>query len=154
MTKDNMEKVSEILNNIKDRLSNPLIFSFICSWLVYNWEISVALIWYDNKQIKACGCNSIFDFIQHQLSREGSFRYPLIFAICYTFLIPLIKSGIKLFYTWISKLTDEKEIGILKNASISYEKFLSLRKKYDKKIFELVEIENGEKEYLEKMVSY
>lgn len=46
-----MDKISEILNSVKERVSNPLIFSFLASWLVYNWKIPVALIWFDEKQI-------------------------------------------------------------------------------------------------------
>lgn len=86
------EKLKDIYENIKDRLSNPLIFSFIVSWLVYNWEITVALLWYDKDQIKAEGYKSIFEFIQYQLnSKCFSFIIPLILALVYTFIMPYIK---------------------------------------------------------------
>ena len=91
-----MEKISEVWGNIKDRLTNPLLFSFFCSWLIFNWEIPVSLIWYDSEQIKVSGHNSIFQFIHCKLNKEHSFLYPILFAIFYTLLIPIIRNGISI----------------------------------------------------------
>ncbi|WP_333600827.1 hypothetical protein [Flavobacterium sp.] len=92
-----MEKVSEILNSIKERLSNPLIFSFIVSWLVYNWEITIALLWYDKTQFKAEGFKSVFEFVQHQLDTKcWSMKWPILLAVIYTFGMPYFKEFVDL----------------------------------------------------------
>lgn len=135
-----MDKISEILNSVKERVSNPLIFSFLVSWLVYNWKIPVALIWFDEKQISANGCKSIFDFIEDEWNRNGYFWIPLFIALGYTFLFPLIKGSIKLFNTLISKLIDEREIKILEDGKVSMDKYLFLRNDYKTKIKELENI--------------
>ena len=86
------EKVKDVYENIKDRLSNPLIFSFIVSWLVYNWEITVALLWYDKSQFHAEGCKSIFEFIQDKLNAKWlSTALPVGLAFLYTFGMPYFK---------------------------------------------------------------
>ncbi|MGL2966924.1 hypothetical protein [Flavobacterium sp. XGLA_31] len=91
------EKVKDVYENIKERLSNPLIFSFIISWLIYNWEITIALFWYDKAQIKAEGCKSIFEFIQHQLNNKCySLIIPLGLAVLYTFGMPYFKEFVDL----------------------------------------------------------
>lgn len=135
-----MDKISEILNSVKERVSNPLIFSFLVSWLVYNWKIPVALIWFDEKQISANGCNSIFEFIENENKSNYNFWIPFGFAILYTFGFPIIKGVIKLFNTKIAKLIDEIEIKILDNGKVSMDKYLSLRNEYISKIEDLENI--------------
>ena len=98
-----MDKISEILNSVKERVSNPLIFSFLISWLVYNWKIPVALIWFDKEQISANGSKSIFDFIEDEWKKNGYFWIPLFIALGYTFIFPIIKNLISATQTWMSK---------------------------------------------------
>lgn len=111
-----MEKVIEIYNNIKDRLSNPFVFSFICSWLVYNWEITIALIWYDKTQISAEGFKSIYEFIQYKLNTKFLTPYipPILFAFIYTLIIPYFKHGISILNQLAYNWGKEKEIKIIK----------------------------------------
>ncbi|WP_291097878.1 MULTISPECIES: hypothetical protein [unclassified Flavobacterium] len=113
-----MDKVSNILNNIKDRLSNPLIFSFLLSWLIFNWEITVALVWYDKSQINAEGCKSIFEFIQYKLdNRCGSFFFPFIIAIIYTLGFPYLKYGIMILNKKALNWGKRNEIKYIKEAT-------------------------------------
>lgn len=92
------EKIKDIFSNIKDRISNPLIFSYIVSWLLYNWEITVALLWYDKTQFVAEGCRSVFEFIQDRLDTKWySTIVPLAFALLYTFGMPYIKELVDFF---------------------------------------------------------
>lgn len=128
-----MEKLKDIFNNIKDRFSNPLIFSFICSWLVVNWPITIALVWYDSAEIQKTGCSSIFEFISDKLKEEGSFLKPIIFALAYTLLMPTIKNLIRALYSWTAKWGDNWNLEISKGVKIPFEKYLRFREDYDKR---------------------
>lgn len=128
-----MEKLKDIFNNIKDRFSNPLIFSFICSWLVINWPITIALVWYDSAEIQKTGCSSIFEFISDQLKKEGSFSKPIGFALAYTLLMPTIKNLIRALYSWTAKWGDNWNLEISKGVKIPFEKYLKFREDYDKR---------------------
>lgn len=143
-----MDKISEIFNSIKDRLSNPLIFSFLISWLVYNWKIPVALIWFDEKQISANGCKSIFEFIENELS-NGYFWWPFSIAVGYTFLFPIIKNLISATQTWMTKWGGILNLYISKNGKVGIEKYLILRNEYSKKIEDLENIISKESEMRE-----
>lgn len=113
-----MENIKEILNNIKDRLSNPLIFSFLLSWLIYNWEITVALVWYDKSQISAEGCKSIFEFIQYKLdNRYGSTFLPVIIAFIYTLGFPYLKYVINILNSKALEWGKKNEIKFLKEVT-------------------------------------
>jgi hypothetical protein len=144
-----MDKVTDILENIKERLSNPLLFSFICSWLVYNWKIPIALFFYDIKQVNAEGCNTLSEYIQDKLDKTTlPFFIPFLYAIFITLLIPIVKSTLKLFNTFISKHTDIADFSISKGGKIEIEKYLKLREEYKIKINDLEKIIESESEYI------
>ena len=145
-----MEKVLEVCNNIKDRLSNPFVFSFICSWLVYNWRIPVALFWFDEKQISANGCSSIFEFIEDDWKRNGSIGWPLVFAFVYSFGIPYVKNFFRIVSARAQKWGENGEIKALDGGKIGMDKYLSLREVYLEKIKNLEQIiSNESKNFLE-----
>ena len=143
-----MEKVLEIYNNIKDRLSNPFLFSFVCSWLVYNWRIPVALIWYDKSQFSGCGCNTIFDFISFELSKTNSLLFPLFFAFVYSLGIPYVKNFFRIVSARAQKWGENEEIKALDGGKIGVEKYLKLRENYREAIKKLENVNKEEKEFL------
>lgn len=120
-----MEKISSILDNVKERLKSPLIFSFIISWIFVNWKISVALIWYDPPK-NSQGHLSLIDFISSQINLCNSIIWPTTLAIAYTSLSPIIKNCINALYTWASKWGDNWSLEISKESKVSMEKFISL----------------------------
>ena len=144
-----MEKLSSILNSIKERFTNPIVFSFICSWSILNWQIVLALLRHDNHQIEKTGCNSIFEFIQDKLSSCKSFWLPLGFAILYTLLMPILKNLIKVLYSRINKWGENWNLKILQGSAISIEKFLKLRTNYEERTKALEDVINKESSYME-----
>ncbi len=144
-----MEKFKDVFNNLKDRFTNPLIFSFVCSWIIINWEITVALIWYDIKQIERTGCDSIFCFIRYNINISDCLWHPLLFAIAYTLLIPFIKNLIKALYSWTTKWGEDWNIKISKDGKIPVEKYLKLRENYLVKIKTIEDIISSENKTLE-----
>jgi hypothetical protein len=126
-----------------------LIFSFLVSWLIYNWKIPVALIWFDEKQISANGCNSIFEFIEDEWTRNGYFWYPFGVALLYTFGFPIVKNLISAAQTWALKWGENWNLNISRQSKVSIDKYLSLRNEYSSKIDELEKIISKENEMRE-----
>jgi len=126
-----MEKISDLLDNLKERLSNPLIFSFMFCWLFFNWEIPVALLWYDPQQLLNEHYTSIFSFIQSKLWWCRSIVLPFVFALLYTFLLPIVKNGIYMFQAWNSKWGNKMILKISENATISFDRYISIKNKYE-----------------------
>lgn len=139
-----MERLSDIFNNIKDRFTNPLIFSFTVSWTIINWRIVVALVWYDNIQIKNEGYTSIYSFIQSELNHFDTIVYPIIFALGYTFLAPVVRNLVRAFYSWTSKWGNNWNIEITKGGKVGIENYLKLRDNYDKRTKALEEVISSE----------
>jgi hypothetical protein len=144
-----MNKINEIIDGIKDRFSNPLVFSFLCAWIVYNWQIVIALFWYDPAQWEAHGCNSIYEFIQNQWHRWHGFWLPFWWAVLYTVFMPIVKIGIQLLYTFIEKHGETKRLDILKDGQVSINKYLSLRDNYEARSKRLEQIIASESAYIE-----
>lgn len=91
------ENLSKILDDLKNRFASRFIFSFIIAWLIYNWQITVALFWYDKSQIHAEGCKSIFEFISNQLNNNSNSSKAFWTALIYTFGLPISKSVINIW---------------------------------------------------------
>jgi hypothetical protein len=144
-----MEKINEILNNIKERFSNPLFFSFIFSWFIINWRITIGLLWHDTKQIENYGYKSIFTFIESRINLVDSFWHPLFAALAYTFLMPLIRNLIKAFYSWTSKWGDDWSLKILNTGKVSINKYLKLRGEYEKRSKILEDVITKESSYIQ-----
>ncbi|MCX6351900.1 MAG: hypothetical protein NTX03_08555 [Bacteroidetes bacterium] len=128
-----MDKIKDIFKNINDRISNPLIFSFLCSWLVINWQIVVSLIWYDPAQIEKTGRSSIFNFIIDKTDSCDNLWYPLLCAVIYTGLMPIVKIGINAFYAKCATFGDNWVLGITGEANVPFERYIKLRNQYDKR---------------------
>ena len=145
-----MEKINEIVNSIKERLSNPFIFSFLVAWFTYNWKIPVALIWYSHSELKAEGYNGFFDLIGKQALTTNSIVYPLCFAVAYILFNPLIRNLITAFNAWMTKWGSELFFNISKDSKVPTSKFLVLRNRYNNLNKELENVIKGESLYLER----
>ena len=128
-----MDKLSEIFESIKERLSNPLVFSFLCSWLILNWKITLGVFWLDISQINNFGYRTIFDFVSHELNWEDGFWLPLVFALLYTICMPVIRALIEVLYVWIEKWSENWKLSISKNGKVGIEKYLGLKVNYDER---------------------
>jgi len=148
-----MDKISDIFKNIKDRLSSPLFFSFILSWIICNWKVTIALLWYDPKQIDPNKFKSIFDFIYLNTDPWHTFYLPLILALAYTILSPIVSNAIRLFNSLIDKIGENKNLEITKGSNIPIAKFLSLKENYDARtevLEKIIKDENKTKEDYER----
>jgi len=47
--------MNDLLKSINLRLNNPFIFSFIISWIFWNWPIVVGLLWYNATTLQQYG---------------------------------------------------------------------------------------------------
>ena len=127
-----MERITDFFKDVRDRLSNPLFSSFIISWLIINWKIPIALLFYSNQSLKIDGYDSYMNLIISNSSAWKYFGYPLMLAVGYTFLFPFIRNAILAFQTWIRTWGSDLNLKISKRGKISTERYIQLREKYNK----------------------
>lgn len=97
------EFISNLFKVSNERLKNPLIFSFLLSWLAFNWRPIFTLLLSDKKiEDRISYISENFNEIQFNL------YYPLIFSIGYVLLLP--------YFTWlIESLVQYAKIGRKRN---------------------------------------
>lgn len=144
-----MEYIKDIFQEIKNRFSNPLFFAFICSWLVINWRITIALLWFNPSQIKMYGYASVFNLIEANSTTKNSLLYPFLCAISYTICIPIIKNLIKAFNSWATKWGENWNLKVLDGAKISLSKYMALRSEYFSRSKVLADAFENEAMYIE-----
>jgi len=118
-----LEKLSDFFKSIRERITNPIVFSFILSWLVWNWEVTLLLIYADS-------ASSIIASID---KKKIFFWPPVLFAISYTILSPLIKNLVRAFQTWCTKWGENWNLGISKEQNVPISKVLYISEEYAKK---------------------
>jgi hypothetical protein len=122
------EVISEFWGNVRDRLSNPFIFSFIIAWLILNWKIWLGLIWYNNQQI-----TSVENFVTGNLDAYQSLWSPLCYALGYTLIGPWLKAGISALNTLASLYSEKWNLSISKDGNVPMTKFLSFKNNYEER---------------------
>jgi hypothetical protein len=145
-----MDKIDQFFQQLKERFSNPLFFSFLLSWVFFNWRVTVALVWYDPPKYSN-GYISLIDFISKSTNSADSFWYPMTFALIYTFAGPVVGNIVSAFKSWNSKWGEEWNLKILKGSKIPIDKYFSLRKEYHKRTEDLEGIISQESATLEQL---
>ncbi|MBX2915897.1 MAG: hypothetical protein KF856_11575 [Cyclobacteriaceae bacterium] len=131
-----MERLESIFDSIKERLTNPFIFSFIVAWLTFNWEVTLALFWFDSADLKTKGYSNLIDFI-YANTNNWSWCIPILVALGYTFLMPLFRMGVEWFNALVLKWTNNRLFKISEETPVSYGKYFELKKEHKKLIDEL-----------------
>lgn len=135
-----MTDFKDFLDQIKIRLTNPLIFSFLISWVIIHWQIFVGGFYLTTKDLEELGHANFLDFVQASINWSNGIWYPLLSAIVYTVISPLVRIGIQLFNTWINKKGNDQIRKVASDSFVPYEM-------YDKILFE-VQTQRGRNESL------
>ena len=124
-----MGNTFELNDDFQNRLTYPFIFSFLASWVFWNWGIVICLFSHDSKGIENF-FPSVWQYIKTRTTWELSLFGPLISAITYTIVYPpLIKAAITLFNAEVVRIRKEVNLQVL-NKEI--EKFLEQKNKLQK----------------------
>ena len=84
-----IELLKAFLENAKERIKNPLIGTFITSWIVFNWK-SVLILLFSSDKIE----NKIFTITTTYCNYWLWIYWPLMVTITYIFGLPYINLGI------------------------------------------------------------
>jgi uncharacterized membrane protein YhaH (DUF805 family) len=91
------EFCKDFFGTMKERISNPLTWPFILSWVTFNWKIVLYLLAWD----KSIGFDEhILNIEQYSGNWRNLLLYPLISAIAYQTIYPWVSSLFVWFKTW------------------------------------------------------
>lgn len=143
-----MDKITDFFKELKDRLSNPLISSFIIAWVVINWKIVIGLFAYDNKELAIDGYKSYLDLISQNLTTSKGLWQPLVVALFYTFAFPFLRNCILAFNSWIKTWGSNWNLRLSKTGKVPIDKYIQLRDVYTQRTELLENVLEKESKFL------
>lgn len=126
-----MSEQRTFVSQITDRLSNPFFFSFILSWLFWNWEIVIGLVWYNGNNIGHYGYDSYEALIRDNSNVLVNYLAPTLTALLYTFLWPWCRNNIDSFIALKAKQNNQNLRKISLGSFIPIEKYYTLKDRLD-----------------------
>lgn len=145
-----MDKFSDFFKDLKERISSPLISSFIFSWIVFNWQIVIALFKYEVKSLSLKDYQAYVDYICSLINKNDCFWHPLAVAFAYALLYPFLRNGIQIADAWFKAWGNHYKLVASKANKVSIEKYIQLRETYKKRSDLLEEVLNKESETIQK----
>lgn len=143
-----MNKESEFLKPVRERLSNPFIFSYILAWLIFNWVIVLGLLKYNMQDLAKDGFRSYMDLVQREATNWTLYWKPLISAAVYTFVFPLFRNLVLVFQAWVKKWGTNWSLRISKGGKVPVEKYLGLRSNFLARTKVLEEVLESESSFI------
>jgi hypothetical protein len=128
-----MDKLKEILNGINERLSNPLVYSFIFSWLILNWKITIILLWYNQELVESTEAKSLLTFISENINLWNGIMIPFSLAFIYTLGMPWLRAWINIRQAKSETYKEDGIIRVSKSGKISIAKYLKLKEDYNER---------------------
>lgn len=139
-----METIKDFLDDLKSRVSNPLLSSFLISWLVSNWKISYGLIFYSTHDLFINNYTSHEELVRKNLDCWNSFFLPFLISIIYTFGFPFLREIIKYLHSRIVNYWESKTLEDTKENFISVQKYITIRENYHTLTKQVSEVINDE----------
>jgi len=94
---------ASIAGNAKTRINDPFIGTFICSWVVCNWNHLSLLFWGEGKVTERISI--FYNYLSETPKWEWNhvFTIPLVIAIGYLFLFPWLSMLINFLQHWANE---------------------------------------------------
>lgn len=143
-----MEKISDFLSAIKERITSPLIYSYLISWSVVNWDTTVAILFLSDKEIQNEGYASLLELIQNN---DINNWLPIVFAIIYTIASPIVRNCIDALHAWAIGWGDRWTLSLQKKTGIPMDKYLALKEHLENRTEELDKIIRDEQNKIDKV---
>ncbi|KAA5537043.1 hypothetical protein F0919_05050 [Taibaiella lutea] len=126
-----MDSLQDFFKEFKNRIANPIFFSFIIAWLLWNWKVTVGFLMYNQDTLKNYGYFNYSYLITENASWENYFYHPLCSALFYTILFPPIRVGIIAFLSWMDRINTWSKKKIMKNATVPMRRFMKETERTD-----------------------
>jgi hypothetical protein len=134
-----MNFLNDLISEMKERIRNPLMSSFVMSWLIWNWFFLYVLCFADVQDVlNYANETTKTAYILTLLTWNSCLWWPLASSLVYTLLMPLIKGWIHLFLVWRKKRINVRVEKNRRGDFVLYEKHLALHQKLEKERMRVV----------------
>jgi hypothetical protein len=124
-----MDWLKNLFSPFTERAKTPLYGSFIVSWLLWNWKIVFAVLFFHEREL---GNSNIVDFIKtNYLDWCNGFWFPLLTAVVYIFIMPYINKPVFSFMEKRKRELIDEKLKIGKLHSVSGELYYNLKLNFE-----------------------
>jgi hypothetical protein len=148
-----METIKDFLKEFKDRLTSPLFGSFIFAWIIINWRVPIALLFYKQNEMLLDRHRSFIGMIEDYYHVGKFFLFPLIVALFYTFGYPWVRNWIKEYLAQLNRDSDAKILKISKDGWVSVSKHMELQTKYEDNIKKVTDFFEQQDSYSQNLLN-
>lgn len=134
--------LKEIFSELNSRVKNPIINAFFISWIIVNWRIPFAMLFFNAEDFKKSNVSNIIEYVPTTGNWVNFIFVPLLLAFAFQF-VRLIAS---VFSTIINKWTVQSVRYFSKDSFISLSKYLRQRDVLDERQKSLEKLINSESE--------
>jgi hypothetical protein len=139
-----MDKIQDFLKESRVRFSSPLFSSLILAWLIINWRVPIALVFYKLPELQNEKHKSFIGFMETTVTIYSGVVWPMVSAICYTLIAPLLKNLIRALNAYLDAKGMDWTLTLSKRGKISVEKYIQLRESYKKQEEALLKVYDDE----------
>lgn len=127
--KENNQFINDVKDTVKNRLSNPVFFSYLFSWIIYNWDF-ISFMMFSNKTIekKLTTYNEYISFWGWIVPILGVVVYLIILNYIDILFFKISKHG---YEQKIEFLKQRSKIKIASEVSITKKKIALLKQQID-----------------------
>lgn len=90
--KKNFPIVGNVYEDLKERITNPFLFSYAISFSIINWKIWIGLFFLNREEITARRFRDVLEYLYAVTSWTTLILWPLVSALAYSFLFPWFKN--------------------------------------------------------------
>lgn len=109
--------LSELLKNVNIRVKNQIVFGFICSFIIINWEAFITVITYDKYDYWSIMRKDVIEYLKLYFNWFNAFLQPLFYSIIVNlgivfldYIFNMIKYMVRLWYIdWERKKSIDKK---------------------------------------------
>ena len=143
-----MDKITDFFKEIRSRFYSPFFSSFILAWIIINWRVPIALLFYKQSEWQAAEHTTYVGLIERRVTISSGILWPVISAVCYTLVAPLLKNLIQTLNAYLDAKGMDWTLTAAKKGKISVDRYIQLRASYKVQEDALLKIYEDESKYL------
>ena len=143
-----MDKIQDFLKELRARFSSPFFSSFVLAWLIINWKIPIALLFYKLPEWQKEEHSTYISMIQQSVTSYKGIIAPLIAAVCYTLIAPILKNSIRALHAYLDTKGTNWSLTASKSGNISIDRYMQLLDSHTQREANLLKLYNEESKYL------
>ncbi len=135
------EKINEIMDDLRGRIRNPLILSFILVWFCFHWDLIYSILTIDLSIPLASRLEIMKDYMRSEAGWRGMIFKPLgwsFVSLVSYYLIAIAAQGIKVL---VAKRLNAALLAKIDTGSFALKSELKAEKNYSKKLNQELERE-------------